>query len=99
MTISGAYRSTPGGISVSYRWNVSLVSFDSRVRVCGYYRPIYRPILDTIYQTSYIDGYYQPIYQPIFYPIYLYYRPLYQLILDTIHRYIDRYQNDTIDRY
>ena len=52
MTISGANRSTTGGILVNYRRNVSLVSFDSRVRVYRYYRPIYRPILDTIYQMN-----------------------------------------------
>ena len=61
MTISGAYQSTTGRISVNYWQSVGRVSFDSRARVyqpiCRsinrYYRPIYQPILDTIYW--YID--------------------------------------------
>ena len=49
VTISGAYRSTTGGISVNYRRNVGRVSFDSRARVYRYNPwPIYRPILSVI---------------------------------------------------
>ena len=51
VTISGAYRSTTGGISVNYRRNVGRVSFDSRARVYRYYLPIYRPILSVILDT------------------------------------------------
>ena len=59
VTISGAYRSTIGGISVNYRWSVGRVSFDSRARVYRYYLPIYRPILSVILDTihRYIDWY------------------------------------------
>ena len=98
VTISGAYRSTTGGISVNYRRNVvvyhSIVERESTDTMCRsierYYRPIYRPILDTIY--PYIDRYYQLLlstdpryYRPM-------YQPIYWLILDPIHRYIDWYQ-------
>ena len=51
VTISGAYRSTTGGILVNYRRNVGRVSFDSRARVYRYYLPIYRPILSVILDT------------------------------------------------
>ena len=60
VTISGAYRSTIGGMSVVYH---SIVERESTHTMCRsierYYRPIYRPILDTIY--PYIDRYYRPI--------------------------------------
>ena len=46
VTISGAYRSSTGGISVNYPRNVGRVAFDSRGRVCRYNLPIYRPILE-----------------------------------------------------
>ena len=55
VTISGAYRSTTGGISVNYRRNVGRVSFDSRARVYRYNLPIYRRILSVIIDT--IDRY------------------------------------------
>ena len=55
VTISGAYRSTTGGISVNYRWSVGRVSFDSRARVYRYYLPIYRPILSVILDTIHTD--------------------------------------------
>ena len=98
VTISGAYRSTTGGISVNYRRNVGRISFDSRARVYRYYVPIYRTILSTNISTY--TRYYLPIYQPLlstdmstdtryYRPMY---RPIYWLILDPIHRYIDRYQ-------
>ena len=48
VTISGVYRSTTSGISVSYRQNVGRVSFDSRARVYRYNLPIYRTILSVI---------------------------------------------------
>ena len=48
LTISGAYRSTTGGISVNYWRNVGRVSFDSQARVYRYNLPIYRPILSVI---------------------------------------------------
>ena len=51
VTISGAYRSTTGGISVNYRRNVGHVSFDIRAKVYQYYLPIYRPILSVILDT------------------------------------------------
>ena len=59
VTISGAYRSTIGGISVNYQWSVGRVSFDSRARVYWYYLPIYRPILSVVLDTihRYIDRY------------------------------------------
>ena len=55
VTISGAYRSTTGRVSVNYRRNVGRVSFDSRARVYRYNLPIYRPILSVIIDT--IDRY------------------------------------------
>ena len=51
VTISGAYWSTTGGISVNYRRNVGHVSFDSWARVYRHYLPIYRPILSVILDT------------------------------------------------
>ena len=51
VTISGAYRSTTGGISVNYRGSVGRVSFNSRARVYRYSLPIYRPILSVILDT------------------------------------------------
>ena len=59
MTISGAYWSTTGGISVNYWWSVGRLSFDRRARVYRYYLPIYRPILSVILDTihRYIDRY------------------------------------------
>ena len=55
VTISGAYLSTTGGISLNYRRNVGRVAFDSRARVYRYNLPIYRPILSVIIDT--IDRY------------------------------------------
>ena len=63
VTISGAYRSTTGGISVNYRRNVGRISFDSRARVYRYYVPIYRTILSTNISTY--TRYYLPIYRPL----------------------------------
>ena len=63
VTISGAYRSITGGISVNYRRNVGRISFDSRARVYRYYVPIYRTILSTNISTY--TRYYLPIYRPL----------------------------------
>ena len=94
VTISGAYRSTTGGISVNHRRNVGRISLDSRARVYRYYVPIYRTILSTNISTY--TRYYLPIYRPLLSTDPRYYRPMYRpiywLILDPIHWYIDRYQ-------
>ena len=80
VTISEAYRSTTGGISVNYRRSVGRVSFDRWARVYRYYLPIYRPILSTNISTY--TRYYLPIYRPILST---------DISTDTIDRYIDRY--------
>ena len=83
VTISGAYRSTAGGISVTYQWNVSRVSFDCQARVYRYYVPIHRPILSI--NISIYTRYYLPIYRPVQDTIYRYHRPMYRPMYRPIY--------------
>ena len=78
VTITGAYWSTTGGISVNYRQNVGRISFDSRARVYRYYVLIYRTILSTNISTY--TRYYLPIYRPLLSTDTRYYRLMYRPI-------------------